>query len=144
MKASLAGLSTVLCLALAACVSTSAKVEKKEDLLLASGFTIRPANTAKRQALLARLPAHHFVQRSKDGKAVFLYADPLVCDCLYIGDDKAFGRYKETILERQMASDELGDQGSLRQESKSDLNDELKVLAADESGWAWEPWDRGW
>jgi len=144
MKPSVTALSATLCLALVACVSTSTKVEKKEDLLLASGFTIQPADTAKRQALLARLPAHHFVQRSRDGKAVFLYADPLVCDCLYIGDDKAFGRYQETILERQMASDELGDQGSLRQESKSDLNDELKVLAADESGWAWEPWDRGW
>jgi hypothetical protein len=134
----------MLCLALAACVSTTAKVEKKEDLLLASGFTIRLADTPKRQALLAQLPAHRFVQRSKDGKAVFLYADPLVCDCLYVGNDKSFGRYQETILQRQMARDELGDQGSLREESKSDLNDELRVLATDEAGWDWGPWGPGW
>jgi hypothetical protein len=144
MKTTSAGLCAMLCLALAACANTTTKVEKKEDLLLASGFTIRVADTPKRQALLAKLPAHRFVQRSKDGKALFLYADPLVCDCLYIGDDKAFGKYQETILDRQMARDELGDQGSLREESKSDLNEELRVLGAEEAGWGWEPWALGW
>jgi len=144
MKLPVTALPALLCIALAACASTADKVEQKEDLLLASGFTIRPATTPQRQAMLHKLPAHHFVQRAKNGKAVFLYADPLVCDCLYIGDDKSFGRYQQTILQRQMASDELGDQGQLREESRNDYSDELKVIETDEAGWDWGTWGPGW
>ena len=144
MKKPIAGIAILLSAALAGCMSPSAKVEKKEDLLAASGFTILPADTAKRHALLVKLPPHHFVQRSKNGKAIFLYADPLVCDCLYVGDDKAFGSYQQTILQRQMARDELGDQGQLIEESKNDYSDELKVITTDEEGWDWGPWGPGW
>jgi hypothetical protein len=144
MKAIVNGLSAILCVALAACATTASNVEKREDLLAASGFTIRPADTPKRHALLRKLPAHHFVQRTKNGKAIFLYADPLVCDCLYIGDDKAFSSYQETILQRQMARDERNDQAQLHQESIDDYNADLKVIAADEEGWDWGPWGPGW
>lgn len=144
MKLALYIFATMLTIGLSACASTADTVDKREDLLLASGFTIRPANTPKRKAMMAKLPAHQFIQRTKDGKALFLYADPLVCDCLYIGNDKAFGNYQQTILQRQMARDELGDEGQLREESRNDYADELKAIDTDEQGWAWEPWGTGW
>ena len=144
MTTTATGLSAIVCLALSACATTSAHVEQREDLLAASGFTIRPANTPRRQALLDRLPAHHFVQRTKNGKAIFLYADPLVCDCLYIGSDKAFGTYQDTILQRQMARDEQADQAQLHRESINDYNEELKVIDTDEEGWDWGAWGPGW
>jgi len=134
----------MLCSAIVACANTAANIEKKEDLLAASGFSIQPASTPRRQALLEKLPPHRFVQRTKNGKAIFLYADPLVCDCLYIGNDKALGSYQQTILQRQMARDELGDQGQLREESGIDYGEELKVLTTNEEGWNWDVWGPGW
>jgi hypothetical protein len=124
-------------------VSPSATIEQREKLMAAAGFTIRPADSAKRQALLATLPPHHFVQRAKDGQAIFLYADPLVCNCLYIGNNKAYDNYQSAVLQQQLAKDELGDQGQLREETEDGYGDELRVIEADEEGWAWEPWEVG-
>ena len=123
MKASVSALPVLLCIALAACASTADKVEQKEDLLLASGFTIRPATTPQREALLHKLPAHHFVQRTKNGKAVFLYADPLVCDCLYVGTQQAYDRYRSNQLAQHLASEQ-----------------QLAALTYDNAAWSWNAW----
>jgi len=136
--------ASLLVFALMGCASESSKVAQREDLLAASGFTIKPADNPKRQAMLAKLPAHHFVQRAKNGKAIFLYADPSVCACLYIGDDKAYSRYQETVLQRQMARDEGDDQAQLIRESRSDYNADLKTTEIEDEGWDWGPWGPGW
>lgn len=56
-----------------------------KDQLVAAGFVIKPANTLERQVMLARLPAHKFVIRQNGDTIHYVYADPLVCDCLYLG-----------------------------------------------------------
>ena len=112
---------------LSACVSPQERVQAREDLLAAAGFTVRPANTPARQATLRALPANRFVQRARGDRVVYLYADPLVCNCLYIGDQAAYGRYRQEVLQRQIASDRL-----LAAEMYSD------------PGWSWDPWGTGW
>jgi len=138
-------IASVFCLALTGCVTETTKVEKREDLLAASGFTIKPADTPKRQAMLTALPAHHFVQRSKNGKAIFLYADPLVCDCLYIGDDKAYSAYQSIVLEREMARDEGDDQAQLHRETRDDYNASIRAsVLENNANWDWDLWGPGW
>ena len=53
-----------LCVALGACQSVAQRVADKEDLLAASGFNVRPANTPKRLASLRTLPANKFVPKT--------------------------------------------------------------------------------
>jgi hypothetical protein len=76
---------------LAACQSQ--QVLQQENALTAAGFTVRIANTAQRQAMLNRLPANRFVQRSSGDVIQYVYADPLVCGCLYVGSQQAFYQY---------------------------------------------------
>ncbi len=80
---------------LAACETPHHRIVDHENDLAAAGFLIRPANTAERRTLLARLPEHKFVQRVKDGKVHYVYADASICKCLYVGTEAAYGQYRQ-------------------------------------------------
>ena len=110
----MAGLLLGTC-GLTACQTPQQRVEQREDLLSAAGFIVRPANTPERQAMLNRLPPHKFVQRVNGDVVHYVYADPLVCGCLYVGTQQAYNQYKANQLqqhladEQQMAADTYSD-----------------------------------
>src|SRR6202020_1897165 len=89
-----AAVAAVLQLGLTACQTQQQIVTQREDNLAAAGFIIRPANTPERQAMLHRLPAHQFVQRINGDTVHYVYADPLVCGCIYVGTQQAYGQSK--------------------------------------------------
>ncbi len=99
-----AGLAATL--AVAACATPQELVADKEDSLAAAGFVVRPANTPDRQAMLNRLPPHHFVQRVKSDTVTYIYADPLVCDCLYVGSQDAYSRYQQHLQQQRLADEQ--------------------------------------
>jgi hypothetical protein len=76
---------------LTGCQST--QVLQQEDDLSAAGFTVIIADTAERQEMMNRLPANQFVQRAGANTVHYVYADPNVCGCLYIGTQQAFDQY---------------------------------------------------
>jgi hypothetical protein len=82
---------SLLVAVLAACQST--QVLQQEDDLSAAGFTVRIADTAERQDMMNRLPPNQFVQRVSGNSVHYVYADPVVCGCLYIGTQQEFDRY---------------------------------------------------
>jgi hypothetical protein len=92
--------------ALAACQTQQQIVSAREDNLAAAGFIVRPANTPERQAMLKRLPPHQFVQRVNGGVVHFIYADPLVCGCLYVGTQKAYNQYKFEQQQKNLADEQ--------------------------------------
>ena len=92
-----------LCLVAAACAQG---VQNKEDMLAAAGFTLVPANTPQRQASLASLPPHKFVHRVRNGQVVFTYADPTICDCLYVGHQAAYDRYRANVFAQNLANEQ--------------------------------------
>jgi hypothetical protein len=120
-----------LAMALAACETTAERVGNKEDTLAAAGFTVLPANTPARQAELHKLPANKFVRKADGDKTEYVYADPVVCDCLYIGDQKAYGAYRQDLLSKRIADEE-----------------QMAALTYQDSwdwgGWDWGPWGAGW
>ncbi len=97
--------AVLLSASLAGC-ATRQDVSQQEDQLSAAGFTIRPANTPERQAMLMRLPADRFVQRTHGDAVTYVYADRLVCDCLYVGDQQAFGRYQQYVQAKRIADEQ--------------------------------------
>jgi hypothetical protein len=92
--------------ALSACQTQQQIVVQHEDNLAAAGFIVRPANTPERQAMLHRLPAHQFVQRIKGDTVHYVYADPLVCGCLYVGTQQAFNQYKLHQQQQHLADEQ--------------------------------------
>ena len=111
-------------LAVAGCASQQQLVGQKEDLLAAAGFQIRVADNPQRLAAMRRLPPNKFDTRIVNGQPVYLYADPLVCQCVYFGTQQNWAAYRQEVLARQLA-------------------DEAQMTAMmNESAWEWSPW--GW
>lgn len=69
-------------------------VAKRELALAAAGFQQLPADTPERQALLKRLPSHEFVRDAHGTPIIYVYADPTVCHCLYVGSEGAYKYYR--------------------------------------------------
>ena len=97
--------SLAACLAVAACATPQQRAESRENLLTAAGFTARPADTPERVASLHSLPANKVVQHTRGGTIGYVYADPVACGCLYVGDQAAFERYRQEVLQRQLANE---------------------------------------
>ncbi len=94
------------CLAVAACVTPQQQTAAREDLLSAAGFTVQPANTPARVASLRSLPSNKVVQQARSSGVSYVYANPLVCACLYVGDQAAFGRYRQEVFQRRLADEQ--------------------------------------
>jgi hypothetical protein len=81
----------VCALALSGCATIVADQEVQLD---AAGFRAVPADTPELQAMLTALPARQFVRGVSGDLIIYTYADPLVCDCLYVGSDGAYLNYR--------------------------------------------------
>ncbi len=95
-----------LCVALSGCAQ---QVQQKEDMLAAAGFKPIPANTPQRQASMAALPPHKFSHQVRNNVPVVIYADPTICDCLYVGNQAAYNSYLQTLKAKNMAATEEAD-----------------------------------
>jgi hypothetical protein len=125
---------------LSACQTPQQAVVRHEDNLAAAGFIVRPANTPERQAMLNRLPPHKFVQRVHGDTVHYVYADPLVCNCLYVGSQQAYNQYKRDQQQKRLIDEQ-----------------EMNAQMYSDSAWSWNAWgpwgpeygfgfgpDRGW
>ena len=55
--------------------------------------------------MLNHLPPHRFVQRVHGDTVHYVYADPLVCDCLYVGSQQAYDKYKQYLQQKRLADE---------------------------------------
>jgi hypothetical protein len=106
-----------------ACQTEQQQVVQREDMLSAAGFIVKPANTPERKAMLARLPAHQFVMRQNGDTIHYVYADPLVCGCLYVGTQQAYNQYKANQLAQQLANEQ-----------------QMTAQAYSDAAWNWNAW----
>ena len=118
------------CLAAAACATPQQQAVDRENMLSAAGFAVLPANTPERAASLRDLPPNKVVQRIRGGSVRYVYADPLVCACLYVGDQVAFGSYQQVVLQRRLADEQA-------------LTAQLNQGAWDEGPWGGGFWGGG-
>ena len=105
-------------------------IQNKEDGLAAAGFILRPANTPERVAMLKRLPANRFVRREHGDVVHYVYADPIVCSCLYVGTQQAYSQYLRDRQQQQIADQQ-----------------QLAAQEYDDAAWnwgAWGPWGPGY
>ena len=89
-------------LGLAGCATPGQQIAQKENMLAAAGFNMKPADTPAKLTNLQTLPPQQMVVRSREGKPYYLYADPTVCQCLYVGDEKAYQTYQRMAFEQRI------------------------------------------
>ena len=94
-----------------------------ENYLAAAGFTILPASTPARQTMLTMLPPNRVSRRIQGEHVSYLYPDPILCHCLFVGSQDAWGRYLAAAQARRIASDQL---------QAAQLNNDFV--------WDWGPW----
>jgi hypothetical protein len=101
-----AGFAISFGLALTGCQSMPQAVQQKEDLLSAAGFTPQPANTPQRLAAMKKLPPNKFVQQTNNSQMVYVYADPIVCQCVYFGNQAAYAQYRQMVFQQRLANEQ--------------------------------------
>jgi len=74
----------------------------KEDRLAAAGFKKRAIKTEAQLADFRDIPAHMIRPATYKGKAVYVYADPTICGCLYMGNTTAYNTYIRGAMARDM------------------------------------------
>ena len=84
----------------------------KEDKLVAAGFKKRSIKTEAQLADFRSIPAHMIRPSTYKGRPVYVYADPTICGCLYMGGTTAYNTYIRGAMGRDM-----------RQEYKSETTD---------------------
>ena len=92
---------TTLALALAAAVvafGALAQTLKRDRLLEQSGFIMRPADTPRKLERMKRLPPLRFIRRTKPGGRYYLFADPKLCVCVFVGDQQAMNNFQSQLV----------------------------------------------
>ncbi len=118
--------------AIAGCATPQEQVAEQEGLIAAAGFTVLPANTPERQSELAMLPPHRFIMRTKaSGEVEYVYADPLNCNCLYIGTQANFGEFNKEMFQLRLAN---------QAQSTAMLYNDASIW----NRFNWGPWGPGW
>ncbi|MFC1580183.1 hypothetical protein ACFL4N_04660 [Thermodesulfobacteriota bacterium] len=93
-------LMVVLGLAVSGCATQRAV--DREQMLSASGFHVKVADTPEKLAHLKELTQHKVVPHEKDGKTFFVYADAKNCKCVYVGDAEAYQEFSQRLEQKKM------------------------------------------
>jgi len=84
----------------------AAGTRSTERVLSAAGFHIETADTPEKVAELQRLPARQVLPQTRDGRTSYVYRDPTVCDCLYVGGEPEYQQYQKLRLQKDIADEE--------------------------------------
>ena len=80
-------------------VSTSRNIE---GLLLDAGFVRNPADTPEKMVRIRSEVQRKVIPVQEKGQTYYLYADADFCQCLYVGDERAFNRFEGLISMRKI------------------------------------------
>ncbi len=79
--------------------------QQRDRLLEQSGFIMRSADTPQKVARMDRLPPLQFLARNSPHGRYYLFADPKLCVCVFLGTEQALTNYKSQVL--QVPANEL-------------------------------------
>jgi hypothetical protein len=87
--------------------------EAKDMHLEDVGFVMRPANTQAQLDHLRLLPPLKFVARTKNGRRYYLFADPDLCKCVFIGNQAAMDSYRDLVSPPSLPPGDPGNNGAI-------------------------------
>jgi len=77
-----------------------------EELLVAAGFEKQPLDGAETKLDEA---TYRIVRRTRDGVEQYAYADPVNCQCVYIGYSKEYAQYRRLARKRFIDYEDIWD-----------------------------------
>ncbi len=77
-----------------------------EQLLAASGFQVKLADTPDKLAHVQTLTQHKLVPHEKDGGVYYVYADATTCKCVYWGNAESYQRYQQLAVQKEIADEQ--------------------------------------
>jgi hypothetical protein len=77
------------------------RAQRIEPLLSAAGFHMKPTSTPAQQAALQGMTPLKVRFYPYNGKMHYWFADPVYCDCLFVGNEEAYQRYEQIRLQQQ-------------------------------------------
>jgi hypothetical protein len=78
-----------------------------EEHLLTASFKIMMADTPERQGMLNGLAPETINRIPRPEEVYYIYADPDVCSCLYVGRQQEFDKLQELAVERQISDQQM-------------------------------------
>jgi len=88
-----------------------------DRLLEQSGFIMRSADTPRKVERMKLLPAHKFVARNAPSGRYYIYTDPDLCICVFVGSEQALSNYKSQVT--PVPSSELAPTQTVPQSARS-------------------------
>jgi hypothetical protein len=82
------------------------RAEKTEALLGPSGFKSMPIDNPAKQKVISGLVPLSFNRLAHHGKIHYWFADPYYCNCVFVGNELAYLRYKQAKSERKQEKEE--------------------------------------
>ena len=73
-----------------------------DEMLVRAGFQLHTADTPKKLDFLKSLPQNELVHKTYNEKMFYFYVDGSSCQCVYVGDEQAYQRFRKSVKEEQM------------------------------------------
>jgi len=106
----------------------AAAQEGKDMHLEDAGFVMRTADTPEKLASARLLPPRKFVTRMKDGKRYYIYSDPELCKCVFVGNETAMQAFRDMRAKAQMQltlAPRITPEEDIIQDMDRDLSDQI-------------------
>jgi hypothetical protein len=75
---------------------------KVNEMLARAGFQLHTADTPEQRHFLKSLPENKFFHKERSGKTFYYYVDDASCNCMYVGDNKDYLRFKQSVKENRI------------------------------------------
>jgi hypothetical protein len=72
---------------------------QRDRLLEQAGFIMRSADTPQKVARMNWLPPLQFLARNSPHGRYYLFADPNLCVCIFVGNEQALSNYKSQVMQ---------------------------------------------
>ena len=83
------------------------EVQQTEQMLAAAGFRMKPADNAERITHLRTLPSRKLAPYQQGSDIYWVYADPDVCNCLWVGNEQQYQAYQKIRIDKEIADSRL-------------------------------------
>jgi len=102
-KVASTGLVMLIFVFLAGCAG-SGKMSpfQMDEMLVRAGFQLHTADTPKKLDFLKSLPQNELVYKMYNEKMFYFYVDGYSCQCMYVGDEQAYLRFRQLVKEEKM------------------------------------------
>lgn len=92
------GLLCLACAIVGGSITAAAQSSNLGNLFTAAGFKVRYADTPEKLNVLRSLPPNKLVIKKRKGKTLYVYADPTMCVCAYVGTPGAYAAFRDAGL----------------------------------------------